>query len=279
MLLAFSGCAGLPVRGTVGGQTIETRVDSEVARYYLASYLTGKHGDALLDERIDRIYQSVNGNLPDRSELKRLSDEFSSDFAALYLADQIAREPVSRRFRSAFDQAYDYTRKALPEGRVSLPAAAVDYEVLFVPTYLYKRFTFTGADFAAPRAALKKVGFTCYFVETQDDGAVEANADLVIAAIRARAQSGRRLIVVSASKSGPEVALALTRLGPGESRHVAAWINTVGALQGSPMADERLAPELEYIVGNVDVAGRESVTTERSRQRFDSFRVPKHVFV
>jgi len=263
----------------VGGQTIETRVDSEVARYYLASYLTGKHGDALLDERIDRIYQSVNGNLPDRSELKRLSDEFSSDFAALYLADQIAREPVSRRFRSAFDQAYDYTRKALPEGRVSLPAAAVDYEVLFVPTYLYKRFTFTGGDFAAPRAALKKVGFTCYFVETQDDGAVEANADLVIAAIRARAQSGRRLIVVSASKSGPEVALALTRLGPGESRHVAAWINTVGALQGSPMADERLAPELEYIVGNVDVAGRESVTTERSRQRFDSFRVPKHVFV
>ncbi len=278
-LLLLSACAGLPVRGTVGGQTIETRVDSEVARYYLASYLTGKHGDALLDERIDRIYQSVNGNLPDRSELKRLSDEFSSDFAALYLADQIAREPVSRRFRSAFDQAYDYTRKALPEGRVSLPAAAVDYEVLFVPTYLYKRFTFTGGDFAAPRAALKKVGFTCYFVETQDDGAVEANADLVIAAIRARAQSGRRLIVVSASKSGPEVALALTRLGPGESRHVAAWINTVGALQGSPMADERLAPELEYIVGNVDVAGRESVTTERSRQRFDSFRVPKHVFV
>jgi hypothetical protein len=278
-LLLLSACAGLPVRGTVGGQTIETRVDSEVARYYLTDYLAGKQSNAALDERIDRVYQSVNGNLPDRSELKRLSDEFSSDFAALYLADQIAREPVSRRFRSAFDQAYDYTRKALSEDRVSLPAAAVDYEVLFVPTYLYKRFSFTGADFAAPRAALKKVGFACYFVETQDDGAVEANADLVIAAIRARAQSGRRLIVVSASKSGPEVALALTRLGPGESGQVAAWINTVGALQGSPMADERLAPELEYIVGKVDVAGRESVTTERSRQRFNSFRIPEHVFV
>jgi hypothetical protein len=277
--LLLPACAGLPVRGMVGGQTIETRVDSEVARYYLANYLAGKRSDTSLDERIDHVYQSVNGNLPDRSELKRLSDEFSSDFAALYLADQIAREPVSRRFRSAFDQAYDYTRKALSEGRVSLPAAAVDYEVLFVPTYLYKRFSFTGADFAAPRAALKKVGFACYFVETQDDGAVEANADLVIAAIRARAQSGRRLIVVSASKSGPEVALALTRLGPGESGHVAAWINTVGALQGSPMADERLAPELEYIVGKVDVAGRESVTTERSRQRFNSFRIPEHVFV
>jgi hypothetical protein len=278
-LLSLSACAGLAVRGTVGGQTIDSRVDSEVARYYVASYLAGKHSNATLDERIDNVYQSVNGSLPDRGELKRLSDEFSSDFAALYLADQIAREPVNRRFRSAFDQAYDYTRKALPEDRVRLPAAAVDYEVLFVPTYLYKRFTFTGADFAAPRAALQRVGFTSHFVETNEDGAVEANADLVIAAIRAHAQSGRRLIVVSASKSGPEVALALTRLGPAESRHVAAWINTVGALQGSPMADERLAPELNFLVGKVDVAGRESITTARSRQRFDSFRIPEHVLV
>jgi len=278
-LLSLSACAGLAVRGTVGGQTIESRVDSEVARYYVANYLAGKHSNATLDERIDNVYQSVNGNLPDRGELKRLSDEFSTDFAALYLADQIAREPVNRRFRSAFDQAYDYTRKALPEGRVGLPAAAIDYEVLFVPTYLYKRFTFTGADFAAPRAALQQVGLTSHFVETDEDGAVEANADLVIAAIRAHAQSGRRLIVVSASKSGPEVALALTRLGPAESRHVAAWINTVGALQGTPMADERLAPELNFLVGKVDVAGRESVTTERSRQRFNLFRIPEHVLV
>ena len=39
---------------------------------------------------------------------------------------------------------------------------------------------------------------------------METNADLVAAAIRDRMQSGRRLIVISASKSGPEVALALT---------------------------------------------------------------------
>jgi hypothetical protein len=279
VLLSLTACAGLPVRGTVGGQTIETRVDLEVARYYLGNYLTGKRSDAVLDERIDRVYQSANGVLPDRKDLKYLSDEFSVDFAALYLADQIARTPVNRRFRSVFDQAYDYTRKNLPEGRVRLPSAAADYEIMFVPTYLYKRLTFTGADFAAPRAALKRVGFTCHFVETQDDGAVEANADLVTAAIRAQAQSGRRLIIVSASKSSPEVALALTRLGLAETGHVAAWINTVGALQGTPVADEGLAPELEYIVGKVDVAGRESITTARSRQRFDSFRIPEHVLV
>jgi hypothetical protein len=123
------------------------------------------------------------------------------------------------------------------------------------------------------------VGFNCYFVETSEDGAIEANTDLVVAAIRARAQSGRRLIIVSVSKSGPEVALALTRLGPAETGHVAAWINTVGALQGTPLVDENLLPELEFIMGKVDVAGKESLTAARSRPRFDSFRVPDHVFV
>jgi hypothetical protein len=222
-LALLSACAGLPVRGSVGMQSIETRVDSEVARYYLGTYLAGKRSDAALDERIDRVYQSANGSLPDRNELKRLSDEFSVDFAALYLADRIAHAPINGRFRRAFDQAYAYARNAFSEGGVKLPAAS-DYEVLVVPIFLYKRLPGSGAELAVPRAALQKVGLACHFVETQDDGAIEANADLVAGAIRARAKSGRRLIVFSASKSGPEVALALTRLGPAATRHVAAWI-------------------------------------------------------
>jgi hypothetical protein len=272
----LSACAGLSVQGTVGGQTIKTRVDSEVARYYVGNYLAGNRSDVVLDERIDRVYQSANGNLPDRNDLKQLSDDFSVDFAALYFADQIARLPANRRFRNAFEQAYDYARKAFPEDRVRLPS---DYEVLVVPLYLYKRIFAVGADLSGPRAALEKVGLNTHFVETDDDGAVETNADLVNAAIRARAQSGRRLIILSASKSGPEVALALTKLAPSEARHVAAWINAVGSLQGTPLADERLFPEIKLITGEVDVAGRESLTTARSRQRFDSFRIPEHVLV
>ena len=157
-MLGLSACAGLPVRGSVGVQTVETRVDSEAARYYLGSYLAGERTDAALDQRIDRVYQSANGSLPDRRELKRLSDEFSVDFAALYLADQITHAAVNRRFRIAFDNAYDYARKALPQDRVQLPATAADYEVLVVPIYLYKRLIGSGADLAAPRSALEKVG-------------------------------------------------------------------------------------------------------------------------
>jgi hypothetical protein len=106
-LLLLSACAGLPVRGSVGMQTIETRVDSEAARYYLEHYLPGNRMNTELDERIDRVYQNANGSLPDRNELKHLSDDFSVDFAALYFADQITHAPVNRRFRIAFDHAYN----------------------------------------------------------------------------------------------------------------------------------------------------------------------------
>ncbi len=279
ILLALSACAGLPVRGTVGGQFIETRVDSEVARYYLAHYLAGEHSNPVLDARIDQVYRTFNGSMPGRSELKQLRDEFSADFAALLLADEISRVPLNHRFRKVFDEAYEYTRKAFPEGRAKLPAAADRYEALIVPSYLYNRVNFSGADLAAPRKALQKVGLTCHFVATSDDGPIESNAEIVMAAIRARAQSGRRLIIISASKSGPEVALALTKLGPAETHHVAAWINAVGALQGTPLIDDNVLPELEFFVGKVDQAGVESMSIARSRQRFESFRVPEHVLV
>jgi hypothetical protein len=267
VLLTLSACAGLSVQGAVGGQTIKTRVDSEVARYYVVSYLAGEHTDPALDKRIDRVYQSTNGNLPDRSELKHLSDEFSVDFAALYFADQIARVPANRRFRSAFEQAYDYARKAFPEGRVRLPP---EYDVLVVPLYLYKRRFAVGADLSRPRAALENVGLTCHFVETDDDGAVEANADLVANVIRARSQSDRRLIILIASKSGPEVARALTKLAPSETRHVAAWINAVGSLQGTPLADERLFRDIKLIIGESGCRrqGKFKYRTQSSAIRF-----------
>jgi hypothetical protein len=87
------------------------------------------------------------------------------------------------------------------------------------------------------------------------------------------------LIVISASKSGAEVALALTKLGPARTRHVAAWINAVGALQGTPMVDDKLLPDLEFLVGKVNPAGGESMATIPSRRRFALFNIPPTVLV
>ena len=273
--LLLPACTGLAVRGNIGGQSINTRVDTEVARYYLASYLGGQKNNPHFDDRIANIYKHAHESLPDRAELKRLSEEFSVDFAATYLADRIAGIAENRRFRDVFEE----NRRAFIQNRLKLPAAAADYEVMFIPTYLYKRLPITGGDFAVPKKALQRIGLPFHFVETVEDGAVEANANIVSAAIGALARAGRRVILISASKSGPEVALALTRLGSPATRHVVAWINTVGALQGTPLTDEQLLPEVEEFVGAVDVAGMQSLMTERSRRRFQSFRLSDHILV
>jgi hypothetical protein len=277
-LVLLSGCAGIAVRGTVGGQTIESRVDAQIAHYYLADYLAGRRSDAALNARIDRVYANARDDLPDRHELKRLSDEFSVDFAALYFADRIARTPVYRRFRTDFDRIYKNIRATFAEGLAELPVQADHYAVVFVPGYLYKRHRMTGADLAAPRAALQRIGLTHHFVETVEDGAIEPNAEIVAAAIQQQARAGRRLIVASVSKAGAEVGLALSRLAPTEADHVAAWVNIAGTLQGSPLADEGLL-QLEELTGRVNIAGVESLSTERSRQRFNDFHIPEHVLV
>ena len=270
-----AACTGLPVNGTIGGQTIETRVDSEVARYYLASYLTGQRSNSLFDGKIANANQRIRNGLPDRAELKRLSEEFSIDFAAAYLAEQINRQPENRRFRDLFLE----NRRAFGQNRLKLAPDAGDYEILFVPTYLYKRLPSIGSDLAAPKKAMQKLGLPVHFVETVEDGAVETNAEIVAAALAAREFSGRRLIIISASKSGPEVALALTQLGPLKTRHIVGWINAVGALQGTPLADERVLTHIEDLVGKVDAAGMESLMTAQSRRRFQQFQLPAHILV
>jgi hypothetical protein len=202
----------------------------------------------------------------------------SVDFAALYMADRILRAPENHVFRAAYDQTYQWVRKTLPHGVILLPAAAAAYEVIFVPGFLYKRFPITGADLAAPREALKKIGLSHSFVETVEDGVIEVNAEIIMSAIRARARSGRRMILVSVSKSGPEVALALTRLVPEESAAVAAWVNVAGTVQGSPLADDE-SFQIENYTGKIDMAGVASMGTARSRRRFATFRIPDHVLV
>src|SRR5262249_8707402 len=66
---------------------------------------------------------------------------------------------------------------------------------------------------------------------------------------------------------------------PAETRHVASWINAMGALQGTPLVDDRLFPDMEIFMGKVDVAGTDSMATPLSRRRFDFFRIPEHILV
>jgi hypothetical protein len=250
-----------------------------MAQYYLSDYLQGVRSNPVLDVQIDGVYRSAASSLPGRGELRSLAETFSLDFAALYFAARVVDLPANRQFQIFYDRIRAATSARLAAGEPPLPVSAAQYRVLFVPGFLYRRHTFTGADFAVPRETLARAGMPFVFVATDEDGPVERNAALVRAAIDAQAASGRKLIVASASKSGVEVALALSQLGDGGSGHVAAWLNIVGMLQGSPLADQNIWQGLEYLTGKIDTAGIASLTTARSRRRFAGLRIPAHILV
>jgi hypothetical protein len=122
--------------------------------------------------------------------------------------------------------------------RLVQPVASA--KLLFVPGYAWKSNPATGADFAAQRALLRRLGLQTQLIETNEIGSVEDNARIVEQALRQAAADGHAVIVVSASKGGPEAAIALdatARNDPVAMRRIIGWVSVGGMLGGTALAD------------------------------------------
>ena len=158
--------------------------------------------------------------------------------------------------------------------------------MLFAPAWLYRSHPEVGADFARQRRLVERLGIAHRLIPTPESASVEENARVIAAAVREAGRQGRPLIVVSTSKSGAEVALALSRLlAPEEAASVAAWLNAGGALGGSPLADAALRSPVSWIARTVfwfagwSRAGLTSMSTALSRQRLEGARLPASIAV
>ena len=101
-LAACTTIPGFPAHGELGGERLETTVDSELARYYLEKYLQGKNEDAGMHSRIDAVHRRSGEPLPSREELGRISREMSVDFAALFLAHRLLANRCNRDLNRSF---------------------------------------------------------------------------------------------------------------------------------------------------------------------------------
>ncbi len=292
-LLAL-GCAGRThlVRHELGASELAALVDSGPARDLLADLLAPRSTDPRLTALASRpdVVQEGGASadtapaLQDQARLRELSRDVSLDFAALSFARAVSADGMSRAAQASFQR---FLADGVAEAERTLRApGAFPYTVLFAPSWMYRSHPETGADFADQRRLLDRLGIGHRLIPSRQDASVEDNAAAIAAAVRAHARDGTGLIVVSASKSGAEAALALSRvLAPEETAPVVAWINIVGALGGSPLADTALRPPTSWVARSVfwlrgwNWAGMVSMATAASRARLRGARIPDSIAV
>jgi hypothetical protein len=295
LALLVVGCAGRAqlVREDLPARDLRALVDSDAAQVLLSDLLAHRSADRPLaapGPGWTSARGSDDGADPDppgphdRTRLQMLAREVSPDFAALAFARAISADPTSRAVQASLRRFVE-DGLAVAEQALRQPGA-FPYTVLFAPSWMYRSHPETGADFASQRRLLDRLGIPNRLVPSRQDASVEDNAETIAETVRAAARDGARVVVVSASKSGAEAALALARrLAPEESAAVAAWVNIVGALHGSPLADIALRPPVSWVARSVfwlrrwDWAGMVSMATEDSRRRLRGARLPESIAV
>jgi hypothetical protein len=285
----LSSCSSTPqyrVEGSVAGQKIKTTVDSAMVKYYLERYLNGDHADPQYDWMIDRALEAWNRKPLDRESLQRLSGQFSPDFAALYFVNRIYQNPHNRQAQQAFRSHLAAFRARGVETGFRIDKRLRSHLFAFIPGYAYRKTPATGADFARQRRTMEQAGLQTCLIETDETGTVEKNAGIIADELRRLSNQYDKIIVVSASKGGPEAALALGKLlPPRQSRSVKAWISVGGILRGSPLADQaQVWPRSWWTKVVVFFLGFpqeivENLSTKRRKEVFDTLTFPGHMLM
>lgn len=282
-------CAGnipqIPAQGEIAGRPIRTTVDSDIAKYFLEHYLKGERSRPELDTVIEAIRRDVGNSVPSRSFLKFITESYSTDFAALILWQSLLRHSENRQVQSMFLQEFSQLKVDAQETPARFSPNKPDYLIAFVPGWFYKSQSENGADFAKPRQALTGAGVRTALLEIDENGTVEHNGDLIVKQLVTLSRREQKIIVVSASKAGPEVALALSEFQKANTDHsVKAWVNIGGVLRGSALADRALTWPTRwfvklFIINGDSFDGIESMATLRSAERADRITLPSDIIV
>lgn len=289
VVLGLCACAPLARYDTVGelaGQPIETRVDSRAAAYYLESYLPGVSADAELSADIDETLAEVDPAPADREGLAQLTRALSTDFATMHFVARLYADPRNRRMQDRFLELVNELTNAPREEIVADLEQYHGYKIIFVPGYAYRSNPTNGADFRRQRELLSELGFEPLLIETEELGTVEVNADIVTRELDALVRQYDAIVVVSASKGGPEVAIALDALrGEPRAGNIKAWISAGGLLRGSPYADRYLSWPKSWLA-RIMLRRRgqppdilENLSTVARRPAFDGLALPSDVLM
>jgi hypothetical protein len=288
----LNACAGTPeppegtwASGSVAGHPFSARVDSEIARYYLEDF-PEPHPEGW-HEALVEIEALLPDGLVSNDALAGIVKRFgSTDLAALVFMDQVYSLERNREFAECFAAMSRELENPDVDPRDVFAEDVNKFKVIFAPGWLYESNPQTEADFSRTRRSLDRIGMSYEFVPLPEDGTVAGNARKLAEAILEYRDDDRLVIVVSASKSASEVALALGKLlEPEEAEGVAAWINAGGVIGGTPLADHwtsfphNILARLAFLRYGWRYASLVDLRTDRSAERMAEVEMPDGLLV
>jgi len=168
--------------------------------------------------------------LPSADELRGIGRREGVDAATARLYRAVCEAPPHRAFV-----------QALEEERLAVPAPPPgDVRLAIVPGAFYREHARSGADGRMVREEAGRLGWPVDLIPVASTGSVLENARAICSWLGE--QRDRRVVLVSLSKGGSDVKLALQQPGASAAfARVAAWINLCGIVDGTPMADWMLS--------------------------------------
>jgi hypothetical protein len=278
LVLGASGCAAprIGVSGQLAGYQLHGPVDSDVARRYLA-------GEPLPPGlEVVRRQLLASDRAPTPEVLAAVARDYSPDVATLLFLEALGSPPDACEFRQRYEAELAYVRHVGVEA--AGPELPHDVLVLMVPGWFYcTHGSETNADYRIQRSLFERWGIPHRLVPVDENGTVEANARVVADAIR-EATKTHRVFLVSASKSGAEVAQAIGgELKPSETEFVVGWLSIVGVVRGTPYADRALAGDIRWLIRlklaseRFGLKGLKSMRSSRERRAFNELEFPRHI--
>lgn len=276
MLVACDGIPEIHAEGVVGGHDLRSTVDHEVAADYVAGRTLPEELEAL------RAYYVDHGHALSQDRLRAVAHAYSVDVATLLFLEAVGAREDAQEMTRTFAAEVDELRRH----GFDMADGMERWQVLLVPGWYFQTTGGdNGADLQAQIDVLQGAGIRARRVPIHENGTVEDNARIVADAVRST-QPDDRVLLVSTSKGGTDVAVALGQeLSASESRRVQVWISLGGAVRGTPLVDRFLAPDLflfthHYLhADGYDMASMRSMRAGPSRRRFDALSLPAHVRV
>jgi hypothetical protein len=284
ILCFIEGCAAAPrtnfvvAAGEIGGDSISSEVDSEIARYFLENHLRGKRKNAQFDAKIDSILKETSRKPLTNEMLKAIADETSADFSAMVFAHLQTQRNLD--VKMTYLREYELVK----QGSLDLREASARYKIVLIPGLFYLSKPETKGDLREVNATLEAEGFEVVGIPIQEAGTVEQNARIIADFIKNEPMSNKKIILVSTSKGGPETIYALGHLlSKEDGAKISMWFSVGGALRGSLLADQWKRWPYRWLVSVVglfkgfstDMVA--SLSVAESMKRMAQVEVPSHV--